>query len=177
MNKGNGKINNFKNSGQDNNFNLKRTNVKSIKESEVENLVEKEREEHIIKGEFSSKDRLKNGGHGEENIEYMKAMSIPYEINIEYNNGVRVGNILDSTQSKFKSGNKHTWFPKEWTREKIIRATNVVASKFEGIPKPRDSITGIYEGIRMTVIFGENGKVSTSYPNKEQDGGIKHENR
>ena len=177
MNKGNGRINNFKNIGQDNGFNIKRINVKSTKESEVENLVEKEREEHIIKGDFSNKDRLKSGGHGEENIEYMKANNIPYEINIEYNNGVRVGNILDSTQSKFKSGNKHSWFPKEWTREKIIRATNVVASKFEGIPKPRDSITGIYEGIKITVIFGENGKVSTSFPNKEQDGGIKYENR
>ena len=177
MNKGYGRINNFKNIGQDNGFNIKRINVKSIKESEVENLVEKEREEHIITGCFKQSDKYISGGHGEENIEYMKAKNIPYEINIEYNNGVRVGNILKSTQSRFKSGNKHSWFPKEWTREKIIRATNVVASKFEGIPKPRDSITGIYEGIRMTVIFGENGKVSTSYPNKEQDGGIKHENR
>ena len=177
MNKGNGKINNFKNIGQDNCFNIKRINVKNIEENETENLVEKEREEHIIKGCFKHDRKYISGGHSEENIEYMKAKSIPYEINIEYNNGVRVGNILDSTQSKFKSGNKHSWFPKEWTRQKIIRATNVVASKFEGIPKPRDSITGIYEGIRMTVIFGENGKVSTSFPNKEQDGGIKHEDR
>ena len=43
--------------------------------------------------------------------------------------------------------------------------------------KRKDNQTGIYEGIKITVIFGENGKVSTSYPNKEQDGGIKHENR
>ena len=177
MNKGNGRINSFKNIGQDKGFNIKRINIKSTKESEVENLVEKEREEHIIKGSFKHDRKYISGGHSEENIEYMKLKNIPYEINIEYNNGVRVGNILDSTQSKFKSGNKHSWFPKEWTREKIIRATNVVASKFEGIPKPRDSITGIYEGIKITVIFGENGKVSTSYPNKEQDGGIKHENR
>ena len=57
MNKGNGRINIFKNIGQDNGFNIKRINVKSIKESEVENLVEKEREEHIITGCFKHDDR------------------------------------------------------------------------------------------------------------------------
>ena len=57
MNKGNGRINSFKNIGQDKGFNIKRINIKSTKESEVENLVEKEREEHIITGCFKHDDR------------------------------------------------------------------------------------------------------------------------
>lgn len=56
--------------------------------------------------------KLKSGGHGEENIEFLKNNNIDFNISHEYNNGVRVGNVPGHKNKKKRSGDNQTWFPK-----------------------------------------------------------------
>ena len=71
---------------------------------------------HSNLGEYNSVNRHVSGGHGQDSLDYMDKTGIEYEINIEYNNGVRVGNIPTSKQTFTRDGNNHTWFPKSWSK-------------------------------------------------------------
>ncbi|HBF68518.1 MAG TPA: hypothetical protein DDW20_04260 [Firmicutes bacterium] len=146
--------------------------IRSEKNSNLQPLkpISNERLDHSNVGEFTKSNRPNGGGHGQDNIDYMNKNNIPYEINKEYDNGVRVGNLLTSTNKKNRSGNNHTWFPKNWTLRDICDAANYIASTYKGIPSPRTLHTGIYRGIRVTIIFGKNRNISTVFPNKDQEG-------
>ena len=83
--------------------------------------------EHSSKGEFTKEsNRLEKGGHGQENIDYMKN-NIEFNIIKEYKNGVRVGNVPRHTNNKKQSGINQSWFPKKWDRRKIKQAGQVVS--------------------------------------------------
>lgn len=64
-------------------------------------LVNQDRLDHSVLGDFNSNGRLINGGHGQANIDYLKRNNIEFNIVKEYDNGVRVGNI-PSHKNKFK---------------------------------------------------------------------------
>ena len=84
--------------------------------------------EHSSKGEFTKEsNRLEKGGHGQENIDYMKKNNIEFNIIKEYKNGVRVGNVPRHTNNKKQSGINQSWFPKKWDRRKIKQAGQVVS--------------------------------------------------
>lgn len=63
---------------------------------------------HSSKGEYTSTNRHRSGGHGQEAIEYMREHAILYKINIEYKNGVRVGNISESKEKMKQKRNIQT---------------------------------------------------------------------
>ena len=113
------------------------------------------------------------GGHGQDAIDYMDKHEIPYEINIEYNNGVRRGNLPTSKEKMKLTGNRQSWFPKSWTASDIKDAGIAVAKTFRGHPKACDDHAGIVNGVSVTIIYGENGTISTIFPSETQPGGIK----
>lgn len=164
MNKGNSRFNSYKGISRFNRFNQDDNNSQQAK------AISKDRLDHSNQGEFTKSNRPNGGGHGQDNIDYMDKHKIPYEITMEYNNGVRIGNLPTSKDVKFRTGNNHTWFPKSWTSQDIEDAANYVASTYKKMPLPRASHTGIYKGIKVTIIFGKNGKISTVYPEKDQGG-------
>lgn len=128
---------------------------------------------HTSLGEYNTKDRPTKGGHGQEAIDYLKERGYTVEENIEYNNGVRAGNIPNHTQRMFHSGNRHTWFPKSWTRNDIKAAGEYVANQYPGTKIPRTHYSAMYKGVKVTVVFGEHGEIKTIFPAADQPGGKK----
>lgn len=132
---------------------------------------------HSNDGEFTkNSNKYISGGHGQTAIDYMDKNNIAYEVNIEYNNGVRVGNIIDSKNKKFKTGNNHTWFPKDWSIGDIREAGENVSGYFksQGNIKDGQHYSLMYKGVEVTVIYQE-GEVSTIFPSKNQSGGRKND--
>lgn len=129
--------------------------------------------DHSNRGEFNTQNRHKSGGHGQQNIDYMDKNGIEYEINMEYNNGVRVGNILNSKQKFSRQGNNHTWFPKEWTEADIISAGEYVSNAFTGTKANKVTHSEIVNGVKVTVMFNSKGEIVSIYPYKNQPGGKK----
>ena len=103
----------------------------------------------------------------------MDEHGIPYAINADHNNGVRAGNLPTHTQKMFHSGNRHTWFPKSWTRNDIRSAGEYVASQYPGNGVPRTHYSAMYKGVKATVVFGERGEIETIFPAADQPGGKK----
>ncbi len=118
--------------------------------------------EHSSKGEFTkNSNRLKGGGHGQENIDYMNENNIDYNIVKEYSNGVRVGNVPKHIHYVKQNGINQAWFPKKWDRKKIKKAGQLVsrgAKLNDGQVK-----TGHYENVNVGIVR-TNGKIATIFP-------------
>ena len=122
-------------------------------------------------GEYTKEsNRHIKGGHSQKMID---AIPLLCEINIEYNNGVRVGNIKNSTNSRIVKGNNHTWFPKDWDEKKITEAIKNGLRDYKGHFNNRETFVFKYEGVTINIVFDDKRRISTVYPNKIQDGGIK----
>lgn len=129
--------------------------------------------EHSSKGEYTSTNRPKSGGHGQEALGYMDEHGIPYEINVEYNNGVRQGNLPTSKEAMKQHGNRQSWFPKDWSRNDIQKAGEKIAKSLGHKPGGGEKHTGMVNGVSVTVIFGSNGNIATIFPSEKQPGGKK----
>lgn len=129
--------------------------------------------EHSSKGEYTSTNRPRGGGHGQDAIDYMNANNIPYEITTEYNNGVRRGNLPTSKEAMKRFGERQSWFPKSWTAKDIENAGIEVAESLEKCPKSGQRVTRIVNGVSVTIIFGDEGSIETIFPSKKQPGGKK----
>lgn len=134
--------------------------------------IEKNVIEHSSKGDFTfnpkSKkiSRMKSGGHGQENIDFLKKIGFQYNIVKEYDNGVRIGNVVLHKDVKKRTGTNQSWFPKEWGRKDIFEAGNYVARHEEKAPDGIQVDT-MYKEVNVGIIR-TNGKVSTIYPTKMQ---------
>ena len=117
--------------------------------------------------------RLASGGFGQKNIELLEKYNIEYEISKIYENGVRIGNIPSHKNIKKQKGNNQTWFPSNWTSEKIKKAGEYVLNlkKNENV-KDGQVITGIYDGVKVGVIKIK-GIPSTIFPDKDQSEALK----
>lgn len=117
--------------------------------------------EHSSKGSFKCSGKFKSGGHGQENLEYLEKKGIEFNIVKEYKNGVRVGNVPKHDNKKKKVGINQSWFPKNWDRDKIKKAGQVVSrggKKTDGEIK-----TGHYGKVNVGIIR-LNGNVATIFP-------------
>ncbi len=118
--------------------------------------------EHSSKGEFTkNSNRLKSGGHGQENINYMNKNNIEYNIVKEYNNGVRVGNVPRHIHFIKQNGINKSWFPKNWDRKKIKKAGQVVSRGTK--LKDGQVKIGDYENVNVGIVR-TNGKIATIFP-------------
>lgn len=133
--------------------------------------------EHSSKGEYQSNGRIKSGGHGEECLKHLKDNNIEYNIVRTYRNGVRVGNIPSHDKKAKRTGANQSWFPKDWDREKIKKAGQVVS---RGEKKPDGEIKeGKYDNVNVGVIRTK-GKIATIFPTstqKNRKGGVLSERR
>ncbi|EJO5347309.1 minor capsid protein [Clostridium botulinum] len=72
--------------------------------------------------------RLKNGGHGQDNIKLLEKRKIEYNIIKEYSNGVRCGNLPNHSDKNKREDINQSWFPKGWTSKDIEKAGIYVAN-------------------------------------------------
>ncbi|EPY2286769.1 minor capsid protein [Clostridium sporogenes] len=72
--------------------------------------------------------RLKNGGHGQDNIKLLEKRKIEYNIIKEYSNGVRCGNLPNHSDKNKRKDINQSWFPKGWTSKDIEKAGIYVAN-------------------------------------------------
>lgn len=132
---------------------------------------------HSNKGDFKFENRkpikMTGGGHGQDNIKYLKSKNIEHHVTMEYNNGVRRGNVSIHKTGKKRKGNDHAWFPENWT-EKDIKAAgiHVMSLKKNQRRANQKPYTGTYKGVKVGT-YTNNGRVSTIYPWYIQNGGIK----
>lgn len=134
--------------------------------------------EHSSKGDFTinpkSKkiSRMKGGGHGQENIDFLESIGFQYNIIKEYDNGVRIGNVPLHKEVSKRTGINQSWFPKDWDRKDIFKAGKYVSRHERKAPDGIQVYTR-YKGVNVGIIR-TNGKISTIYPTKIQKEGGKN---
>ena len=135
-------------------------------------FISKKAQRHSSKGDFIYPKEcfpkkvltMKSGGHGQENIAFLRKNKLSYSIDTEFSNGVRLGHIdrHNDERNTFKNG--HAWFPREWNRSEIRKAGEHVAS----LKRNKRLIdgkkhTGRYRGVTVGII-ARKGIVKTVFP-------------
>ncbi len=108
--------------------------------------------------------KMKGGGHGQSNIDFLKENG--FEVNIEktYPNGVRTGNVPHHKTPSKRTGTGQSWFPENWTSKDIETAGQHIASQPNfASAKHGEVIFGDYNGVRVGVIKTD-GKIGTIFP-------------
>lgn len=125
----------------------------------------------------SGKLRLVSGGHGQKGMEQLDRYGIKYNIVKTFPNGVRVGNIPDHKSKMKRTGTNQAWFPKSWTEKDIRRAGEHVAGlKHNRHSSDGATMWGVYKGVRVGV-KKTNGKISTVFPDKNQNTELRRKKR
>ncbi|MCI8409940.1 MAG: EndoU domain-containing protein [Lachnospiraceae bacterium] len=130
--------------------------------------------EHSVIGDFTYNpktgqvSRMRGGGHGQANIDFLEEKGIEYNIVKEYSNGVRIGNVPKHKTPSKRTGTGQAWFPKNWSKAKIKEAANYVANLPENKNLP-DGVRGYgeYDGVRVGIIK-TNGKIGTIFPDADK---------
>lgn len=121
---------------------------------------------HITLGEFEVEEGkpviMKSGGHGQENINYLKKHKIKFNTAYEYKNGVRLGNVSIHRWERYRSKNKQSWFPKKWSHKDIRNAAKQVLS-LKKSTKAKYPKTGYYKGVKVG-LYAQEGKITTVFP-------------
>ena len=143
-------------------------------------FVSKKAQKHSSKGSFSySKDgkhqyKMMGGGHGQENIDFLKFRKTPANVIFEYDNGVRRGNVSIHRRQNHRNGDQQCWFPKSWTQRDIANAGRYVMS----LKKNQQRQDGkVYWGTHKKVsvgVYTDKGFISTIFPSYEQKGAKKY---
>lgn len=122
---------------------------------------------HASQGVFTEvSHRLKEGGHGQSSLAYMDKQKIEYNVVKTYSNGVRAGNVPFHKIKQKRIGDNQSWFPENWDDEKIQTVGTYVANQ----RKPGErKVYAIYENVKVGVILDENNKVTTIFPDSNQD--------
>ncbi len=111
--------------------------------------------------------RMKGGGHGQSNINFLEENGIEYNIVKEYDNGVRVGNVPKHKTPSKRTGTGQAWFPKNWSDSKIKEAGKYVTNLPDNKNLP-DGVIGYgeYDGVRVGIIKTD-GKIGTIFPDAD----------
>ncbi|UEC21374.1 EndoU domain-containing protein [Clostridium septicum] len=128
---------------------------------------------HSTKGDFTYNpktgkvSRMKGGGHGQDNIDFLIENNIEFNIEKTYSNGVRVGNVPKHKTPSKRIGTGQAWFPENWSNDKIKDAGEYVANLPENINAVDGNIIfGEYDGVRVGVIKTD-GKIGTIFPDAD----------
>ena len=108
--------------------------------------------------------KMKGGGHGQANIDFLDANGLKYEVVDTYPNGVRVGNVADHKVKVKRTGSNQSWFPESWSESDIANVGAYIGNLLENV-NAADGVTvfGNYNGVRVGVIR-TNGRISTIFP-------------
>lgn len=135
-------------------------------------FVSKKAQNHSSKGDFVYPKKhlpkrvltMKSGGHGQENIVYLSKHKLSFDIDTEFDNGVRLGHIERHEKKRDKKQNGHAWFPSNWDRNDIKKAGQHVASlKRNKVLLDGKRHTGRYQGVTIGII-ARNGIIKTIFP-------------
>jgi hypothetical protein len=112
--------------------------------------------------------RMKSGGHGQSNLDFLDANNIEYNIINEFSNGVRVGNVPLHKSVPKRTGSNQSWFPNTWTDLDIENAGKFISS----LPEFTNASDGAFifksfKGVEVGVIK-TNGGVGTVFANSVQ---------
>ncbi|MDR2879545.1 MAG: EndoU domain-containing protein, partial [Fusobacteriales bacterium] len=108
--------------------------------------------------------KMKGGGHGQDNIDFLEKNGLEINIVKTYPNGVRIGNVPDHKTPSKRTGENQAWFPETWTNTDIKNAGDYVANLTGNTNSPDGVIMwGEYMGVRVGVIK-TNGKLGTIFP-------------
>lgn len=128
---------------------------------------------HATLGDFTYNPRtgalqkMKGGGHGQDNIDFLETNGIEYNIEKTYTNGVRVGNVPSHKEKLKKTGTGQSWFPENWTVDEIQKAGEYVANLKNARVGQHGAKYSIYKNVEVGVYI-ESGKVTTVFPNGTQ---------
>ncbi|WP_260450227.1 EndoU domain-containing protein, partial [Listeria immobilis] len=144
--------------------------TKKASGAKVKIEIPKERLEHANLGDFTKNpktgaiSKMKGGGHGQDNIDFLRKQNIEVNIEKTYSNGVRVGNVPEHKTKSKQKGSNQSWFPKNWTAADIENAGQQIA-RLPEFAKVNDGevIFGEVNGVRVGVIK-TNGKIGTIFP-------------
>ena len=62
-------------------------------------------------------------------------------------------------------------------KDLLLEAISYGLRIYNGEYLEREVYEFVYEGVKITIVFGKNKSVSTAFPNKEQEGGLVYDNR
>ncbi|MCR6097760.1 EndoU domain-containing protein [Salipaludibacillus agaradhaerens] len=112
--------------------------------------------------------KMSGGGHGQDNIDFLKQNGIQYNIEKVHPNGVRIGNVPDHKSKGKRTGTNQAWFPENWSKKDIKKAGEHVINMSEH-KNIADGVTvfGDYNGVRVGVIK-TNGEIGTIFPDSMQ---------
>ncbi|WP_228463392.1 T7SS effector LXG polymorphic toxin [Listeria seeligeri] len=143
---------------------------KKNKKSKTKVEITEEALKHADVGDFTVNpstgkvSKMKGGGHGQANIDFLKGNG--FEVNVEktYSNGVRTGNVpYHKTPSK-RTGTGQSWFPENWTKKDIENAGQHIANQSNfADAKNGEVVFGEYNGVRVGVIKTD-GNIGTIFP-------------
>lgn len=130
-------------------------------------FISKKAQRHASKGDFIYPKKIitmKSGGHGQENIAFLRKKKLSYGIDTEFSNGVRLGHIDRHRDKRNTRKNGHAWFPREWGRNEIREAGEHVASlKRNRVLIDNQKHTGRYQGVTVGII-ARKGIIKTIFP-------------
>ncbi|MDI9309517.1 MAG: EndoU domain-containing protein [Limnohabitans sp.] len=116
--------------------------------------------------------KMRVGGHGQANIDFLEQIGRKYKIEHTYQNGVRIG-AVDGHDNKYKRlvdairNTDQSWFPKNWDAKKIKDAGRfVIENNYEKFKTAKDGMEPIFDnfdGVRVGVMK-TNGKPATIFP-------------
>lgn len=139
--------------------------------------VSADRIKHSVYGDYKNPSktypngRLVSGGHSQAAIDKCTKQGIVNEINGEYSNGVRIGNIPTSKLKSKRMDNGQSWFPADWTEDDILKAGTYAANN--PIEIDGNHYTSVYNGVAVQVIINENQGVGTIFPASNQQNYVK----
>jgi hypothetical protein len=124
----------------------------------------------------SPNNKKNNGGnpsggmHGESGLQKMISKGFTYQVNKQYVNGVRVGNINQHVKKLKRENNGQSWFPESWGDDKIHTAGTYVVN-VSGVNMqeytPGTKISGAFENVKVCVVFDNQGG-GTIFPDVDQ---------
>ncbi|WP_289043800.1 EndoU domain-containing protein [uncultured Olleya sp.] len=137
--------------------------------------------QHAKKGEFALPGnpklstlpgKMKSGGHGQSNLDFLVEIGRGYKIEHTFENGVRIGsvdkhkhNIKKMIDGKVVTG--QSWFPKHWDDVKIKKAFEYVIEKntkaFQKLKDGPPPLFDVYDEVRVGVLKTK-GKPATIFP-------------
>jgi hypothetical protein len=137
---------------------------KCLKHSNIGNFVHENSKPIVMLG----------GGHGQDGLNYLISKKIEHNINLEYNNGVRLGNVPIHQYRSKRRKNGQAWFPKTWSKKDIYNA-GIHVMKLKRNQKRQDNKK--YEAVYKGVIVGtrtKKGFITSIFPLYSQKCGIKN---
>src|SRR5574344_2170533 len=114
--------------------------------------VSRDEMKHVSRGIFRYENRkpvtMVKGGHGEDNIRYLKKNRLGFQIKRLCKGKARGGNIDCHERVWEAKKDRHMWFPKFWSRHRIKKAGLYVANleKNQNVPDHKP-MHGTYKGV------------------------------